>query len=73
MAQKFYVVWSGRQTGVFTDWVTTQRAVDKYAGARFESFATRAEAEQAFARGDYASIPAKTPSSPKAKTDRTNR
>jgi ribonuclease HI len=51
MAQKFYVVWSGRQTGVFTDWATTQRAVEKYAGARFKSFPTCAEAEQAFARG----------------------
>jgi ribonuclease HI len=51
MAQKFYVVWSGRETGVFADWATTQRAVDKYPGARFKSFATRAEAEQAFNRG----------------------
>ena len=51
MAQKFYVVWAGRQTGVFTDWATTQRAVEKFAGARFKSFATRAEAEQAFAAG----------------------
>jgi ribonuclease HI len=51
MAQKFYVVWSGRQTGVFTDWGIVQRAVDKYAGARFKSFPTRAEAEQAFGRG----------------------
>jgi ribonuclease HI len=51
MAQKFYVVWSGRQTGVFTDWATAQKAVDKYVGARFKSFPTRAEAEQAFRRG----------------------
>ena len=51
MAQKFYVVWSGRQTGVFTDWATTQRAVDKYAGARFKAFPTRAEAEEAFGGG----------------------
>ncbi len=51
MGRKFYVVWSGRRTGVFTDWETTHKAVDKYAGARFKSFATRAEAEQAFARG----------------------
>ena len=58
MAQKFYVVWSGRQTGVFTNWPAVQRAVDKYAGARFKSFPTRAEAEQAFARG-YASVPPK--------------
>ncbi|MGE5852192.1 MAG: viroplasmin family protein, partial [Deltaproteobacteria bacterium] len=40
MAQKFYVVWSGRQTGVFGDWANAQRAVDKYPGARFKSFAT---------------------------------
>ncbi len=66
MAQKFYVVWSGRQTGVFTDWATTQRAVDKYAGARFKSFPTRAEADQAFGRGGYASVPSKTPGKKKA-------
>jgi ribonuclease HI len=68
MAQKFYVVWSGRTTGVFTDWATTQRAVDKYAGARFKSFPTRAEAEQAFGRGGHASIPPKTASGQKAGT-----
>ncbi len=55
MAQKFYVVWSGRQTGIFTDWATTQRAVERYDGARYKSFATRAEAEQAF-RGGGASL-----------------
>jgi ribonuclease HI len=58
MAQKFYVVWSGRQTGVFTDWATTQRAVIGYPGARFKSFPTRAEAEQAFGSG--AKIPPET-------------
>jgi ribonuclease HI len=50
MAQKkFYVVWLGRQTGVFTDWPTTQRAVIGYPGARYKSFDSRAEAEEAFA------------------------
>ena len=57
MAQKFYVVWSGRQTGVFTDWAATQRAVEGYAGARYKSFSSRAEAEQAF----HAGVPANTP------------
>jgi ribonuclease HI len=57
MAQKFYVVWSGRQTGVFTDWAATQRAVEKYAGARFKSFPTRAEAEEAFANGGADVLP----------------
>ena len=51
MASKFYVVWAGRSTGVFTDWATTQRNVDKFPGARFKSFGTRAEAEHAFKSG----------------------
>ena len=63
MAQKFYVVWAGRQTGVFTDWATTQRAVTGYAGARFKSFPNRAEAEQAFG---HAGVPAKQISTSRA-------
>ena len=73
MGQKFYVVWSGRQTGVFTDWATTQRAVDKYAGARFKSFPTRAEAEQAFGRGGYARISPQTAGRHKASTPDSER
>src|SRR5262245_21650452 len=72
MARKFYVVWSGRQTGVFADWTTAQRAIDKYAGARFKSFPTRAEAEQAFARG-YASVPSKMPSEEKRSAPESER
>ena len=68
MAHKFYVVWAGRQTGVFTDWATTQRAVDKFAGARFRSFSTRAEAEEAFGRGGGTSNPSKTAGSTKSST-----
>ena len=66
MAQKFYVVWAGRQTGVFTDWATTQRSVDKFVGARFKSFPTRADAEEAFARGSAANVPNRTSSDQKA-------
>jgi len=44
MAHKFYLVWSGREIGVFADWATTQRSVDKSARAHFKSFPTRAEA-----------------------------
>lgn len=55
MAKKFYVVWAGRQTGIFTDWATVQRAVIGFAGARFKSFPTRAEAEEAFTQGSVAS------------------
>jgi ribonuclease HI len=62
VAQKFYVVWSGRQTGVFTDWETTRGLVDKFAGARYKSFPTRAEAERAFRAGP--STPARSAAKP---------
>jgi ribonuclease HI len=54
LAKKYYVVWAGRKTGVFTDWPTVQQYVDKFAGARFKSFATQAEADQAFRAGSPA-------------------
>jgi ribonuclease HI len=44
-------VWTGRQTGVFTDWPTAQRAVDGFPGARYKSFPTRVEANEAFRAG----------------------
>ena len=48
MAQKFYVVWQGRQTGIFTDWDSCRKQVEKFAGAKYKSFKTKAEAERAF-------------------------
>lgn len=51
MAKKFYVVWAGRATGIFTDWATTQRHVHGFPAARFKSFESRAEAEEAFKAG----------------------
>jgi ribonuclease HI len=56
LAKKYYVVWAGRQTGVFTDWATTQRQVDKFPGARFKSFPSQAEADQAFRAGRPATV-----------------
>jgi ribonuclease HI len=73
MAEKYYVVWSGRQTGIFTDWATTQRAVERYAGARYKSFATRAEAEQAFRSGGSANAQRKTSSKQKLNTSASQR
>jgi ribonuclease HI len=56
MAQKYYVVWVGRHTGVFDDWATTHQSVDKFAGAKYKAFATRTEAEQAFGEDSNAHI-----------------
>ncbi|KII75637.1 ribonuclease H family protein [Vibrio renipiscarius] len=48
MATKYYVVWKGREPGIFTTWAQCQAQVDKFAGARFKSYPTLAEAEAAF-------------------------
>jgi ribonuclease HI len=44
---KFYVVWRGRKTGIFTDWASCKAQVDAFPGARYKSFKTRLEAESA--------------------------
>lgn len=51
MAKKFYVVWSGRKTGVFEDWETTRALVDGHPGARYKSFPTLEEAQRALRSG----------------------
>jgi len=51
LAKKFYVVWAGRETGIFTEWATTQRHVHGFTAARFKSFESLAEAERAFRAG----------------------
>jgi ribonuclease HI len=60
LAKKFYVVWAGRKTGVFTDWPTAHQYVDKFPGAKFKSFATQTEADQAFRSGGPASVGTRT-------------
>ncbi len=64
MAKKYYVVWAGRQTGIFTDWATTKKQVDKFPQAKYKSFPSKEEAEAAFTEGakttSTVSKPAKT-------------
>ena len=70
MAKKFYVVWQGRETGIFTDWNTCKKQVDAFAGAKYKSFKTQAEAQAAF-KGNGASAGSKPSGSPaKKKTSR---
>jgi ribonuclease HI len=50
---KFYVVWKGRRTGVFSTWAECAAQVQGFTGAQYRSFTSRAAAEQAL-RGRYA-------------------
>ncbi len=50
--QKFYVVWKGRKTGVFTTWDECSRQVAGFTGAEYKAFENREQAESAF-HGTY--------------------
>lgn len=49
--QKFYVVWDGAEDGVYTSWEACKQAVEGFSGAKYQSFKTEAEAEEAFELG----------------------
>jgi ribonuclease HI len=50
--QKYYVVWKGRRTGVFTSWDECSAEVSGYPGAEYKSFDNLPAAEAAL-RGRY--------------------
>ncbi len=47
-SQKYYVVWKGRKTGIFTTWKECEKQIYKFRGAEYKSFKTRKEAQEAF-------------------------
>jgi ribonuclease HI len=46
--RKYYVVWEGSETGVFTSWDACKKAISGYSGAKYKSFTNLAQAEFAF-------------------------
>jgi len=46
--QKFYVVWKGKETGVFSSWEECSEQIKGFQGAEYKSFASREMAERAF-------------------------
>ncbi|WP_298769173.1 ribonuclease H family protein [uncultured Shewanella sp.] len=69
MAKKYYVVWKGRQTGIFTQWDETKKQVEHFPGAQYKSFKTEAEAKAAFSQGSsQGTTHKKTTRAPKIKT-----
>ena len=50
--KKFYVVWNGHEPGIYLSWSECQLQIKNFPGAKYKSFATRAEAESAFS-GNY--------------------
>ncbi|PQJ79787.1 ribonuclease H1 domain-containing protein [Polaribacter porphyrae] len=48
--KKYYVVWAGRKTGVFTSWKVCKAQIDGYEGAQYKSFTSLDDAVLAFSK-----------------------
>ncbi|GAB1472129.1 ribonuclease H family protein [Chloroflexota bacterium] len=46
--RKYYVVWKGRKTGIFSTWAECEKQVKGFVGAQFKAFAGESEAESAY-------------------------
>jgi ribonuclease HI len=57
---KYYVVWKGRKTGIFTTWADCEKQVKGFVGAQYKAFGSSREAEAAFLSkyDDYKGRPA---------------
>lgn len=62
-ARKYYVVWKGRQTGLFESWEACKKAVDGFEGAKYKSFENRDIALKAVGEDMYKYLGKKAPSS----------
>lgn len=53
--QKYYVVWKGRKTGVFSSWNICKKQIEGFEDAQFKSFTNKSEAEKAYKKtfADY--------------------
>ena len=51
MANKFYVVWKGREPGIYYTWEDALEQVEGFPGAKYKAYSTSAEAAIAFREG----------------------
>ena len=53
--KKYYVVWEGKETGVFSSWNIVKKLVQGYEGAKYKSFVSKVEADKAIKKNfsDY--------------------
>ncbi|WP_288955476.1 ribonuclease H family protein [uncultured Polaribacter sp.] len=66
--KKFYVVWKGRTTGVFSSWKVCKQQIDGFEGAQYKSFTNLNEAKVASSKKyeDYKGKNTKKPTLTKA-------
>lgn len=70
-AKKYYVVWNGRKTGIFSTWAECEKQIKGFKGASFKSFPTLEEAEKAFKQGGNISKSASKSTSTQKQSNQT--
>ncbi len=50
--KKWYVVWKGRQPGIYDSWDACKEQIDQFKGARYKSFKTKEQAAYALRNGE---------------------
>jgi ribonuclease HI len=68
--QKYYVVWKGHKTGVFTSWADCEKQVKGFVAAEYKAFGTLKEAESAY-KSKYEAYKGKPSSNGKWKESET--
>lgn len=48
---KYYVVWVGREPGIYDNWEDARRQVEEFPGARYKGFPSKLKATEAFRTG----------------------
>jgi len=48
---KYYVVWVGREPGIYPNWAECAEQVNGFSGAKYKAFETEAQAKEAFGLG----------------------
>lgn len=56
--KKYYVVWEGKEPGIYNSWTDCQLQIKGYPNARYKSFSTLEEAQEAFGDSPYQHISA---------------
>ncbi len=62
--QRYYVVWVGREPGIYPDWASCQAQVEGFPGARHRSFTSPEEAEIAWVEAGGDPVPIDRPAQP---------
>jgi len=69
---KFYVIWKGRETGVFNSWDECKKLITGFEGAQYKGFPTELAAKEAFKQSYWKSVGGQAKQQMPLSTDKFN-